>query len=314
MEKQFERSTMSYFLLSVKVHNAQALPNMNILGTPSIIGIYGAIHKLQRNILKYLELDIEFKEFLIAINSESFFLNLYHPKFSPYHKVYAPKNNFAAASTVDVKSMDFEVILVVKIDNKTHFTLEKVTEKIKSNDFVLEDLRICGGTTESLPKFSIYENLKKVLINIKYPYYFICDGSQLVENILSGDETELEKNTKKSIRRDALDCILALTESGNRQIKNELLAELNVTASGKENYFPLNIGYVTLEKNPFKRMQNSYEHFFVESLIGLGKSYPTSYVKNVFFNGGEESINEFFWKYENRLNKNNYSFFYCKNN
>ncbi|BBH52671.1 type I-F CRISPR-associated protein Csy2 [Fluviispira sanaruensis] len=300
---------MGYIFIKAKVHDAQAMPNTHILGSPSVIGLYGFLHKLELNSLKFLNLKINFTNFSFALNSRNYFLNYNHPKFNPYHKDLASSKNPNAASTVDTKSMDFEIIIIAQFQTDSDLSNEGLKKYFAENEIVFADLRLCGGVLANEPQVYFDSDAKPLLRKVSRTFYFFCDASSMLESVLHAEESELEKEAQVTIRKDALDSILALTEMGKIEVKKELFNDLGINYIQYERYFPLNVGYISIENKGGKRVPFAEKHFYVESYFTLGKSIPSTVMIRDF----EKIWSQTNWTYQCHIDQEYYSIFYCKN-
>ena len=139
---------------NLKVNDANAMSTGCTVGFPSLIGIWGFIHKFERNINEFNNFKIKFDSFALCIHD--FCLSKRTPSKEAYLK---DKKNIIAPGLVDSIECDLSVSLVLSVSGK---------EQLDSN--ILQSalpIHLCGGNVhlslKDLPQLSHVESFNEAI-------------------------------------------------------------------------------------------------------------------------------------------------------
>ena len=264
-------SNLFLVINNMNVTHAQAMGNLYTTGFPSLTGVLGTVHAWQRQVHEKFSKGIKFVATSIYIRElES---SHCHAKYTPAHEDQRASNNQAIAATVDVRTINFCIDLILSvdlsdlyIDKEVHFLeSEYFREIILSNFF-------CGGFIESITSVKCEENFLNSLKSIPANAFVIeCAQKDLI-------------NVKEKYQIDSLEALLTMCERGNSSNRIE---EINYYA------IPLAIGYVSLEEKPQKREGARNEnHIFAEPILGAGRLRTVGSLRK---NEKEEIPHNIFW-------------------
>jgi hypothetical protein len=263
----------SIFLVinNIIVTQAHGMGNLYTTGFLSLTGVLGTVHSWQRQVhekfsneIKFIATSIYVRD-LEGINS--------HARYTPAHEAQRASNNPAMAATIDARTINFCIDLIISLDLSDLYS-DKEIYYLESNDFkemILSNF-FCGGFVESIGFIKCEESFLNSLRYIPANAFAIeCAQRDLI-------------NVKEKYQVDSLEALLIMCERGNSLNRIE---EINFYA------IPLAIGYVSLEDQPHKREGARNEnHIFAEPILGAGRLRTVGSLRK---NEKEEKNHNIFW-------------------
>jgi CRISPR type I-F-associated protein Csy2 len=262
----------SIFLVinNINVTQAQAMGNLYTTGFPSLTGVLGTMHAWQRKVHEKFSKGIKFIATSIYIRElES---SHSHAKYTPAHEDQRASSNQTIAATIDARTINFCIDLIIPID--LDINLDKEINFLESKFFreIILSNFFCGGFIESIGSIKCEENFLNSLKSIPASAFVIeCAQRDLI-------------NVKEKYQIDSLEALLRMCERGNSLNRIE---EINFYA------IPLAVGFASLEDQPQKREGARNEnHIFAEPILGAGRLRTVGSLRK---NEKEEKTHNIFW-------------------
>jgi len=233
-------------MVPFKADGVDLLANAYVVGFPSMTGVAGGMHQIERKIKEIAPgLINKFECFSLVLDKCE--LKEGHPRIINYMKAKR-SSGVTPPTTLDKKTGAVSGYLLATIDCKDDVN---VTTLIEVADRAIQNVRFCGGMIFTKGGFSAYHELKDALAAMKStsPLFVVEDMSELLTD-----------------KKERVDLMLKLLSRPKNIEKTAFIFK-------DENYgylSPTSIGYVLLEE-PNKKacVRNDFLHAYAEPQIGL---------------------------------------------